>query len=115
MIILAPKTVEWTSEDASRLKEFLNSPTGIRMLQLVAMNAPELLDGTHKNKTLVASGAAAGYQDVINTIFKLTYENPNAPIVPEVVSENYKSLDDDAAWVEEDKEAVDKSKNPATS
>jgi len=85
------------------------------MLQLVDMGAPELLDGSHKSKTLVASGAVFGYRDAINTIFKLTYENPNAPVVPDVVTENYKSLDDDSAWVEEDKEAVDKSKNPATS
>jgi hypothetical protein len=114
MIILTPKTVEWTSEDAARLKDFLNSPTGSRVLQFLAMGSPDLLDGAHKNKTLVASGALAGYQDAINTIFKLTYENPNAPVVPDVVSENYKSLDDDSAWVEEDK-TVDKSKNPTTS
>ena len=114
MIILAPKKIEWTSDDAARLKEFLNSPTGARVLQFLALGAPDLLDGTHKNKTLVASGAVAGYQDAVNTIFRLTYEDPNAPTVPDVSSDNYKSLDDDAAWVEEDK-AVDKSKNPTTS
>lgn len=115
MIILPPKTVEWTSEDAVRLKEFLNSMTGTRVLQVLALGAPDLLDGTHKNKTLVASGAAAGYQEAITTIFKLTYENPNEPIVPTTVSDNYKSLDDDAAWVEEDKKAVDKQSEPAIS
>lgn len=114
MIILPPKTVEWTSEDAARLKDFLNSPTGTRVLQLLALGAPDLLDGAHKNKTLVASGAVAGYQDAISTIFKLTYENPNAPVVPDTASENYKSLDDDSAWVEVDKE-IDKTQNPTTS
>lgn len=114
MIIFAPKTVEWTSEDAARLKDFLNSPTGARVLQVLALGSPELLDGTHKNKTLVASGALAGYQEAVNTIFRLTYENPNEPVVPNTVSENYKSLDDDSAWVEEDKK-LDKPVKPATS
>lgn len=114
MIVLPPKTIEWSSEDAARLKEFLNSPTGVRVFQILALGAPDLLDGTHKNKTLVASGAVAGYQDAVSTIFKLTYEDPNKPIVPDVVSENYKSLDDDAAWVEEDKK-LDKPAEPATS
>jgi len=114
MIILAPKTIVWESEDAARLKDFLNSPTGARVLQVLAVGTPELLDGSHKNKTLVASGAVAGYQEAVNTIFKLTYENPNEPIVPPTTSDNYKSLDDDAAWVEEDKK-LDKPTETATS
>lgn len=115
MIILAPKTIEWTSSDASLLHAFLNSPTGVRFLQVLAMGAPSLLDGGHKNKTLVASGALSGYQGAVETMLKLTYENPNEPIVPEVVTSNYQSLDDDEAWAEEDKAAVDKAKNPTTS
>lgn len=114
MIILAPKTIVWESEDAARLKDFLDSTTGVRLLQVLALGAPDLLDGTHKNKTLVASGAHAGYQEAVSTIFRLTYENPNEPAVPPVVSDNYKSLDDDAAWIEEDK-AVDKTQNHTTS
>jgi hypothetical protein len=85
------------------------------MLQIVDIAKPALLDGTHKNKTLVAAGKVDGFNEVLEDIFKLTYENPNEPAVPEVASENYKSLDDDSAWVEEDKAAVDKSDKPTTS
>ena len=109
MIIIAPKIVEWTSEDATRLSEFINSPTGQRVMQAWAIGLPELLDVTHKNKTLVASGKREGYQDAVDTFVRLTYENPNEPIVPETASNNYPSPDDDSAWVEEDKALLDKS------
>lgn len=114
MIIVAPTKVEWTGEDAVRLKEFLNSPTGFRLLQTLAMGAPELLDGTHPNKTLVSCGRLDGYQDAISTMVRLTYENPNETPESQVVTENYQSLDDDAAWVGVDS-PVDKSDEKATS
>lgn len=109
MIIHAPKNVEWSSDDAARLGEFINSPTGQRVLQTWAIGLPALLDGSHKTKTLVASGKHEGYQEAIDVFLRLTYENPNEPIVPETSSTNYPSPDDDSAWVEEDKAALDKS------
>jgi len=115
MIIFAPRTIEWTSEDALRLKEFLNSPTGTRLLQFLDITGPEILDGSHKNKALVASGRVAQHQETLETIFKLTYEDPNAPMVPPVTTQNYQSLDDDAAWAEEEKASVDKPANAPTS
>jgi hypothetical protein len=112
MIIFSPKTLEWTSDDALRLKEFLDSQTGIRVLQFLDLSAPEITDGAHAHKALVMSGRVAQHHETLNNLFKLTYENPNEPIVPTTASDNYKSLDDDAAWVEIDK-AVDKSKTSA--
>jgi len=115
MIIFAPKTVEWTSDDAARLKEFLNSPTGTRMLEVLDIASPEITDGAHAHKALVMSGRVAQHKETLETIFRLTYENPNEPVVQDTPSTNYKSLDDDDAWAEEDKAALDKSKNPTTS
>jgi hypothetical protein len=112
MIVFTPKTIEWTSEDALRLKEFLNSMTGHRLLQVLDLNAPEILDGSHKNKALVTSGRVAQHQETLNMIFRLTYEDPNAPVVPEVTSPNYPSLEEDAAWEEK---PVDKPQEPRTS
>lgn len=115
MIIFAPKTVEWSSQDAVQLKEFLNSQTGTRLLQILDLGAPEILDGSHKNKALVASGRVAQHQETLETVFRLTYEDPNAPVVPPVTTQNYQSLDDDAAWADEEKTSVDKPANPSTS
>jgi hypothetical protein len=115
MIVIAPKQVEWASEDASKLREFLNSQTGHRVMQVLAMGAPELLDGDHKNKTLVSAGRLTGYQMAIETMFRLTYENPNenAPVAAPA-GENYQSLDDDAAWKDIDSQ-VDKLDEKTTS
>ena len=114
MIIIAPTTVEWTSEDAVRLKEFLNSQTGNRVMQILAMGAPELLDGTHKNKTLVSAGMLTGYQAAITNMVKLTYENPNDPVVSDAPPQgNYQSLDDDAAWKDVDKGEIPPVDKPA--
>jgi hypothetical protein len=108
MIIVAPTKVEWSSEDSARLKEFLNSQTGSRVLEVLAIQAPELLDGSHPNKALVAAGTLAGYQGAISTIFRLTYENPNPPDPKSEAPTSYQSLDDDAAWVDSDPPLVDK-------
>jgi len=98
-----------------QLKNFLSSLTGVRLLEALAFFAPELGDGSHGNKTLVASGRVEGYQAVIGTIVRLTREDPNAK-PPADASPNYASLDDDAAWKEIDKEnGVDKTDEPTTS
>lgn len=106
MIIVPPtKPVDWTSDDAATLKKLLESSTGVRLFQLLAQRAPELLDGSHPNKALVASGVVAGYQDAISTIVRLTYDDPNeAPPPP---PSDYQSLDDDSAWKDIEKK-VDK-------
>jgi hypothetical protein len=112
MIILPPTNVEWTGDDAAQLKNFLQSSTGARLLQVLALFSPDLLDGGDVNKTLVASGQLAGYQEAINTIWRLTYEKPieeeKSP-----ASSGYQSLDDDEAW--KDDSTVDKSTDPTTS
>jgi hypothetical protein len=61
--------------------------------------APTLLDGEHKNKTLVASGQVKGYYEAIDFLRSLTEENP-IPEDPKIAAE-YPDLDDDKKWTEE--------------
>lgn len=89
---------EWTSDDALTLKAFLESSTGHKLAQTLAFIAPTLLDGEHKNKTLVASGVVKGYTEAIENLFSLQNSRPKET---EPQSENYPSLDDDTKWKDE--------------
>lgn len=86
---------EWTSDDALFLKNFLESSTGVKLGQTLAFLAPALLDGKHKNKTLVASGVVKGYAEALENLFSL---QTNRPRETEPKSDNYPSLDDDSKW-----------------
>jgi hypothetical protein len=96
---------EWTSDDALSLKGFLESSTGNKLAKTLAFLAPNLLDGEHKNKTLVASGVVKGYAEAVENIFSLTTSRPKEL---EPKSENYPSLDDDSKWTE-----LSEPKNPS--
>lgn len=85
---------KWTSVEAKILRDFLNSDVGRLALEWVVFRAPELLDGSDKNKTLVASGEVKGYQNAISTLWNLTVEQPAEAKIPE----NYPDLNDDSAW-----------------
>jgi len=113
MIILSPEKIEWGGDDAVTLRNFLASSTGQRMLEALAFMAPEILDGNHPNKALVASGRVAGYREALEVIVRLTHEDPNAS-PPPAESPNYANLDDDDAWKDIDSE-VDKSTESTTS
>jgi hypothetical protein len=101
MILIPPTTLEWDSSDAAELKKFLSSSTGLRMLEALAFMAPELTDGVHAHKALVASGRVHGYQDAMTVMVRLTREDPKPP-APQS-SPNYPDLDADDAWKDLDK------------
>lgn len=88
---------EWTSDDALTLKSFLESSTGVKLAQTLAFLAPTLLDGEHKNKTLVANGVVKGYTEAVENIFML---QTNRPKEAEPKSDNYPSLDDESKWTD---------------
>lgn len=90
---------EWTSDDALILKAFLESSSGAKLAQTLAFLAPPLLDGEHKNKTLVASGVVKGYAEAVETLFSL---QTSRPAETEPKSETYPSLDDDSKWTDTD-------------
>jgi hypothetical protein len=93
---------EWNSDDALTLKGFLESSTGIKLAQTLAFLAPTLLDGEHKNKTLVASGVVKGYTEAVETLFSLQNSRPKEM---EPKTDNYPSIDDDSKWAESDTNA----------
>lgn len=96
MILLTDECPTWEAADASALRNFLENGTGIRLLGILAFQAPVLLDGAHMNKALVASGEVKGYTNALTGLVALTKSRPEEakPV------ENYPSLDDEAAWTE---------------
>lgn len=90
---------KWDGEDAVVLRNFLESDTGLRALAWLKYWAPVLLDGSHVNKTLVASGEVKGYNNAVEFLRSLTTDNP-VPEEPKV-SEEYPDLDDDKKWTDE--------------
>lgn len=101
MILIPPTTLEWDSSDAAELKRFLESVTGVRSLEALAFSAPELTNGAHAHKALVASGRVAGYQEAVSVLVRLTREDPKPPA--QLSSPNYPDLDEDDAWKDVDK------------
>lgn len=88
---------EWASDDAAVLNTFIASSTGQKLLQLLAFQAPVLLDGGHMNKTLVASGEVKGYSAALANLLSLRNSRP-----PEASgdSDSYPPLDDDSKWTD---------------
>lgn len=85
---------EWNSDDAKALRDMLNSTVFLKALAHVQSECPELLDGQDVNMALVASGKVKGFSKALETLFRLTFEQPK--VEPE--SESYPSLDDDSKW-----------------
>ncbi len=96
MVIAPPLPPEWNSDNAVVLKEFLSTPTGERLQQVIAFHCPPFLDGKDVNMTLVASGKRAGYEEALAFLTSLTTVQPEQP--QEQFSDNYPSLDDDSKW-----------------
>ena len=95
MNYLPTKEADWTSSDAVRLREFLESSTGQRAIAHVTDDAPVLLDGSDVNKTLVASGEVKGFNKALRSLFLLTIEKPPAPAERK---DPYPDIDDDKHW-----------------
>lgn len=95
-MIIAPTNTpkDWSSENSRTLRNFLATETGTRLMEWLAYYAPELLDGSDVNKTLVASGVYKGYHKAVSQIISLVTEQPKEAEAPEM----YPSLDNDGAW-----------------
>lgn len=96
MIIFPTNTdkLEWNSDDAKFLRDTLETPSFQKALAFVIAEKPALLDGSHMNKTLVASGVVKGFEFCLETLFKLTQEQPQTG----VTHENYPDLDNESKW-----------------
>ena len=91
---------KWDVDDALVLRTFLESDTGRRTLEWLKFWAPVLLDGSHVNKALVASGEVKGHMATIENLHSLTRENPIPEPLVQEQSEEYPDLDDDTKWNE---------------
>ena len=86
---------EWTATDEQRLAEFLETPTGKRLIPSLLKDSPELLKGGEINAILIRSGEVRAYQAMVESILLLAH--PPQQTRP-VESTNYPALEDDRAW-----------------
>jgi len=86
---------EWSSDDAATLRAFVEGPTGAKLLILLGMGAPSLMDGSHVNKTLVRSGEVAGYTAALSNLLAL---QTSRPVESTGAAEAYPDLDNDRLW-----------------
>lgn len=85
---------QWDSNDAKQLRELLTSDVFQKAIELVLDECPALLDGDNVNKALVASGEVRGFEKALDTLFRLTFEQP----IAKPTSELYPDLDNESAW-----------------
>jgi hypothetical protein len=111
MILIAPPDPEWDSKDRAVLEEFIQSPTGQRLIGVLAFYQPEFGNGSDASKTLVASGRVEGYADAVGRLIRLMKEHPSEPNKQQTSKAEYPDLDDDEAWKAHGLGAVDK--NPS--
>jgi len=93
------KGILWDSADAQTLQNFLITPVGEKVLHILHSRIPGLLDGEHKNRTLVRSGEVKGAQSIFDLFVSLVAEAP-ADFRPQPKSQNesYPDLDNESAW-----------------
>jgi len=93
------KGILWDSADAHALRDFLQTPVGSKVLHILHSYIPDLLDGEHKNKTLVRAGEVKGAQTIFDTLVSLTVEPPvEFRPQPQKTTETYADLDDESKW-----------------
>lgn len=100
MILIPPSDIDWDSKDRKVLEEFLQSPTGQRLISVLAHYSPGYGDGSDSTKTLVSAGRVEGYAEAVGWLVRLVKEHPTEKKLPK---SEYPDLDDNAAW-----EAIDK-------
>lgn len=88
---------EWFSEDAQRLRTFLETPTGQRMLAKLVSARPSFAPANaHPHKSFAQARDIAGYEKAIEALMELM-QPPQEP-EKDLIQQNYPALDDDTAW-----------------
>lgn len=87
--------LEWNSNDAIAWREFLKTPTGLRLIPKIVESTPALLSKGDVNEILIRSGEVRGFQAVIQTALTMTTFAPSAPSAPVAT---YPPLEDDSKW-----------------
>lgn len=100
MIVRKAETnqIELDAFSRDELRIFLNSKTGLQLVQLLAIRAPKLIGGSDATAIIEASGTRKGYEECIENIFELSV--PIQRTGGDVGAGSYPSLDDEKSWVE---------------
>jgi hypothetical protein len=86
---------EWTTTDEERLAEFLETPTGKRLIPALLKDSPELLKGGEINAILIRSGEVRAYQAMVESLLLMAHPPRH---VSHTEPTNYPALENDAAW-----------------
>jgi hypothetical protein len=88
---------DWTSSNASDLREFFSSETGVKVLRALALEEPELLRKGDTNEILIRSGETAQHKYLTSFLLSLTGDNfeLNEDVT---VSDAYPDPTDDSKW-----------------
>jgi hypothetical protein len=89
---------DWSSGDASELREFLKTSTGTKVLRALALEEPLLLRSGETNGILIRSGEVAQHKYLTSFLLDLTGEFFEHHDDGNSVSNDYPSLTDDNAW-----------------
>ena len=76
---------------------FLNTPTGQRLLEQVALSRPDLLSGGDTNNILIRSGEARQHEILVSLILTLAGGKIETDVADPVPS-SYPDLNDDTMW-----------------
>lgn len=87
--------LEWTSENVEIWRQFLNTPTGQRLIPKMLEATPGLLPNGDTNSILIRSGEVRGVQLAANTLLDMTRIAPEAPVETQT---DYPDLTDDSKW-----------------
>jgi hypothetical protein len=103
MEILYSTTTEWTSEDMSVFRQFLQTRTGSKLLPKLLENTPIPLKSGTELEILIRSGELAAWRDVALAFVALA--NPVPEVDEDIHRQNYPDLDDDSKWKDTDTNA----------
>jgi hypothetical protein len=88
---------QWESSNASELREFLKTRTGLKLLKALAVEEPELLGKGETNEVLIRSGETRQHKFITSFLLTLTGEF-HAEEEDSSSIDNYPSLTDDSKW-----------------
>jgi hypothetical protein len=93
------QTHEWTSSDATALKNFLATQTGRRLLAQLASEKPVLLGAGETNSILIRCGEARQHDDLLGKLINLAGGALEEPTT-DPTAQAYPPLTDDEAWAD---------------
>jgi len=88
--------LDWTQFDEQKWRDFLDTETGKRVIPKLLESVPGLLPGGDTNAIMIRSGEHRGLQLAVSKLIEMSHSDPESK--PDVISEGYPPLEDDAKW-----------------